>query len=294
MCCFVVFFGFYDFGFHYRFALKDLEKVYKKVARMTQALRLESKMRRALENHAFVLHYQPKVQADGARIVGFEALIRWNDPDGGLVAPGDFIPILEETGMIVEVGQWAIARVLQDQAAWRQQGLAVPRIAVNVSAVQLRRKGFSEQIRALPDKNPDHSLDLEITESLLMEDIEGCITTLRAIRDMGVNIAIDDFGTGYSSLAYLSRLPVNALKIDHSFIHGMLQNSENMSIVSSVISLAHALKIKVIAEGVETTGQLDLLRSMACDEIQGFLISRPVDASGALALMRERAAPGIT
>ena len=262
-------------------------------ARMTQTLRLESKMRRALENNAFVLHYQPKVQADSARIVGFEALIRWNDPDSGLVAPGDFIPILEETGMIVEVGQWAIARVLQDQAAWRQQGLAVPRIAVNVSAVQLRRKGFSEQIRVLLDKNPDHSLDLEITESLLMEDIEGCITKLIAIRDMGVNIAIDDFGTGYSSLAYLSRLPVNALKIDRSFIHGMLQNSENMSIVSSVISLAHALKIKVIAEGVENTGQLDVLRSLACDEIQGFLISRPVDASGALAMLREGAALGI-
>lgn len=256
-------------------------------ARMAQTLLLESKMRRALQNSEFVLHYQPKVQVDDARIVGFEALIRWNDPSGGQVSPGEFIPLLEETGMIVEAGQWAISQVLQDQAAWRQHGLAVPRIAVNVSAVQLRRKDFVDQVRTLLAAEIGHGLDLEITESLLMEDIEGCIEKLAAIRAMGVHVAIDDFGTGYSSLAYLSRLPVNALKIDRAFIDGMLQNSENMSIVSSVISLAHALKIKVIAEGVETTEQLEQLRALKCDEIQGYIVSRPVDASSALGLLRE-------
>ena len=261
-------------------------------ARMAETLLLENHMWRALDKEQFVLHYQPKVEIAGERLAGFEALIRWNDPDSGLVAPGGFIPIIEETGMIVEAGLWAMRRVLRDQALWRQHGLQPPRVAVNVSAIQLRRKDFTGQVRALLAEagSGEHGLDLEITESLLMDDMEGCIAKLKALRDLGVNIAIDDFGTGYSSLAYLSRLPVNALKIDRSFIEGMLRSSENMSIVASIISLAHALKMKVIAEGVETQEQLNMLRSLACDEIQGFLISVPVAAESVADMLRERAA----
>lgn len=249
-------------------------------ARMAETLLLENHMRRALDREQFVLHYQPKVDTVGARVTGFEALIRWNDPDSGLVAPAAFISIIEETGMIVEAGQWAMCRVLHDQAWWRQQGLTPPRVAVNVSAVQLRRKEFTDQVRALVSGAAGgvQALDLEITESLLMQDMEGCIRKLKAIRDLGVNIAIDDFGTGYSSLAYLSKLPVNALKIDRSFIEGLPAHADSLSIVASIISLAHALKIKVIAEGVETVEQLQVLQSLECDEIQGFLISPPVTA----------------
>ena len=258
-------------------------------ARMAHTLMLESKMRLALEKEHFVLHYQPKVRTHGARIAGFEALIRWNDPDGGLVSPADFIPILEETGMITEVGLWALRRVLRDQAEWRQRGIDVPRVAVNVSAIQLRRRDFTSQVSALLANTSGHMLDIEITESLLMEDIEGCIEKLKVIRDLGVKISIDDFGTGYSSLAYLSRLPVHALKIDRSFIEGMLKNSENMSIVSSVISLAHALKLKVIAEGVETDEQCQVLQDLDCDEIQGSLISKPLVADEVARMLQQRA-----
>lgn len=257
-------------------------------ARMAETLLIENHMRRALSQEQFVLHYQSKVESAGARITGFEALIRWNDPASGLIAPDVFIPIIEETGMIVEAGHWVLSRALQDQALWRQHGLRAPRVAVNVSAVQLRRRDFTDQVRELLNGTvaDAHGLDLEITESLLMHDMEGCIKKLKLIRDMGVNIAIDDFGTGYSSLAYLSRLPVNALKIDRSFIEGMLVSSEKMSIVSSIISLAHALKIKVIAEGVEKEEQLRLLRSMGCDEIQGYLISVPVAAEAVVDMLR--------
>ncbi len=256
-------------------------------ARMAETLLIENHMRRALDREQFVLHYQPKVETLGARVTGFEALIRWNDPDSGLVAPAAFISIIEETGMIVEAGHWAMCRVLQDQALWRQQGLTPPRVAVNVSAVQLRHKDFTDQVRALVNAGAAgaSALDLEITESLLMHDMEGCIRKLKAIRDLGVNIAIDDFGTGYSSLAYLSKLPVNALKIDRSFIEGLPGDGDNLSIVASIISLAHALKIKVIAEGVETVEQLQVLQSLECDEIQGFLISLPVTAECVAAML---------
>ena len=246
-------------------------------ARMAEGLAIENRMRRAIEKDQFVMHYQPKIDMTGTRICGFEALIRWQDPDSGLVAPGRFIPILEETGMIVEVGQWAMRRVVRDHVAWRQGGLAPPRIAVNVSAIQLLRKDFTDQVRRLllDAAAGADMLDIEITESLLMNDVEGCIAKLKILRELGVNIVIDDFGTGYSSLAYLSKLPVNALKIDRSFIDGMLRSEENMSIVASIVSLAHAMKLKVIAEGVETQEQLRILRTLDCDEIQGYLISRP-------------------
>ena len=223
-------------------------------AKVAETLLLENKMRKAIDNEEFVLYYQPKLDLASGGISGLEALIRWNDPDSGIVEPAAFIPLLEETGMILEVGAWAIHRALADQQRWRARQLPIPRVAVNVSAMQLRQAGFVDQVRAaISASGPSpHGLDLEITETLIMEDIEGSIIKLEALRDMGVNIAIDDFGTGYSSLSYLARLPVQMLKIDRAFISAMNQDAKSLAFVSTMISLAHSLSLKVIAEGVET------------------------------------------
>ncbi|MGE5640343.1 MAG: EAL domain-containing protein, partial [Clostridia bacterium] len=240
-------------------------------------LSLENKMHVALERGEFVLHYQPKVALDTQRITGGEALIRWQSPERGLVAPAEFIPVLEETGQIGAVGQWALRQAAADRAAWLAAGLPAPRIAVNVSPVQLRRADFVPQLSALiGETEAARGLDLEITESVVMQDIESNIAKLRAIRSLGAAIAVDDFGTGYSSLAYLARLPVAALKIDRSFIRAMLEDPDSMALVASIISLAHALRLAVVAEGVETDAQASHLRVMRCDEVQGFRFGRPV------------------
>lgn len=258
-------------------------------AAVSETLLLESKLRRALEKAQFVLHYQPKINLVSQRISGLEALIRWNDPDSGLVPPDKFIPLLEETGMINEIGLWAMRQSLADHSDWRRRGLQVPRIAVNVSAVQLARRDFVNIVRKTLDKAGAgaHELDLEITESMLMQDVEGNIAKLRALREMGLKIAIDDFGTGYSSLGYLAKLPVNALKIDRSFIVTMTRDSDSMSIISTIISLAHSLNLLVIAEGVDSEEQRKFLQLLRCDEIQGYLISKPVPAEDVAHLLRE-------
>jgi PAS domain S-box-containing protein/diguanylate cyclase (GGDEF)-like protein len=247
-------------------------------AQVAEILALETKLRNALELEQFVLHYQPKFDVASGNITGVEALIRWNDPDTGMVPPLKFIHILEETGMIFEVGRWALRQALADQQRWRGMGLPIPRVAVNVSAQQLRDQHFVQDVRlALASQEGlMPALELEITESLLMEDIERNIERLKTMRELGVTFAIDDFGTGYSSLNYLARLPMDMLKIDRSFVVGMTQNPESRTIVSTIISLAHSLGLKVVAEGVETKDQLDLLRLLQCDEVQGFLLSRPV------------------
>ena len=250
-------------------------------AKVAHNLLLENKLRQALDKEQFVLHYQPKINLATGRIDGLEALIRWQDPDSGLVPPIQFIPLLEETGMILEVGHWAMFQALYDYGKWLSRGLNPPRIAVNVSPIQLRQKNFNDVVHDALMRHPEsaHGLDLEITESLIMEDIEGNIDRLRAVKTMGVKIAIDDFGTGYSSLSYLARLPVDALKIDRSFIITMGQSAENMAIVSTIISLAHALKLKVIAEGVDAEDQKSTLVTLGCDELQGYLFSRPLAAA---------------
>jgi diguanylate cyclase (GGDEF)-like protein/PAS domain S-box-containing protein len=247
-------------------------------ARVAEKLTLESKLRRALEKEQFVLHYQSKTDLASGEVCGLEALIRWQDPDGHLVPPGEFIPLLEETGLILEVGRWAIRRALHDWTERFRRGLPSPRIAVNVSAIQLRRADFVDVVaKALAEAGVEqHGLDLEITESLLMENIGTSIDKLRELQDMGVNVAIDDFGTGYSSLSYLTKLPVKSLKIDRSFIMTMVDEPESMTIVSTIISLAHALRLSVIAEGVETAEQAKLLRLIGCDQAQGYLFSKPV------------------
>jgi len=241
-------------------------------------LTLESQLRQALNNEEFVLHYQPKVNLASGKLTSAEALIRWNDPRTGLVPPGRFIPILEETGMIYEVGRWALRKAIADHLRWRAAGLPAVRIAVNVSPLQLRNRGFIAEIEQVIgiDAHAAAGLELEITESVIMEDVNHNIASLQAIRAMGVTIAIDDFGTGFSSLSYLAKLPVDTLKIDRSFVIEMTAGAEGLALVSTIISLAHSLNLKVVAEGVETEEQSRLLRLLKCDEMQGFLFSKAV------------------
>jgi EAL domain-containing protein (putative c-di-GMP-specific phosphodiesterase class I) len=243
-------------------------------------LTLENQLRQALDNGEFVLHYQPKVNLTSGKMTSAEALIRWNDPRTGLVPPGRFIPVLEETGLIYEVGRWALKKAIEEHLRWRSAGLAAVRIAVNVSPLQLRNHGFIAEIEQAIgiDAHAAAGLELEITESLIMEDVKHNIASLQAIRAMGVSIAIDDFGTGFSSLSYLAKLPVDTLKIDRSFVIDMTTGPQGLALVSTVISLAHSLKLKVVAEGVETEEQSRLLRLLNCDEMQGFLFSKPVPA----------------
>jgi diguanylate cyclase (GGDEF)-like protein/PAS domain S-box-containing protein len=252
----------------------------KMTAAVAAKLTLENQLRQAIDNEEFVLHYQPKVNLASGKVTSAEALIRWNDPRTGLVPPGKFIPILEETGLINEVGRWALRKTIEENLRWRSAGLPAVRIAVNVSPLQLRNPGFIAEIERKIGIDPHaaEGLELEITESMIMEDVTHSITSLKAIRAMGITIAIDDFGTGFSSLGYLSKLPIDTLKINRSFVIEMTVGPEGLALVSTIVTLAHALKLKVVAEGVETEEQARLLRLLSCDEMQGFLFSKPVPA----------------
>jgi diguanylate cyclase (GGDEF)-like protein/PAS domain S-box-containing protein len=253
----------------------------KMTATVAGTLALEFQLRLALERQEFRLHYQPKINLATGKLTGAEALIRWLHPGQGLVPPNRFIPILEETGLIFAVGRWALQTAIADYLRWRAAGLQTGRIAVNVSALQLRNRGFVAEIEEAVgiDAHAAEGLELEITESMIMDDIVRSTTTLQAIRAMGVKIAIDDFGTGFSSLSYLAKLPVDTLKIDRSFIVEMTGGSQGRTLVSTIINLGHSLKLNVVAEGVETEEQSQLLRTLDCDEMQGWLFSKalPVD-----------------
>ena len=258
--------------------------------RVAERLNLESSLRRALENHEFVLHYQPKFSLESRRIVGVEALIRWNDPATGLVPPAQFIGLLEETGLILEVGNWALGRAVLDHQHWLDLGLPAPRIAVNVSPLQLRQGNFVETVRqVIASGISPPGIDLEITESLIMDDVDSNIGKLRAIREMGLTIYIDDFGTGYSSLGYLAKLPIQSLKIDRSFVITMLKDANVMTLVSTIVSLAHSLKLTVVAEGIDEEEQAQVLCSLRCEEGQGFLFSKPIPRDALTALLRSEA-----
>lgn len=259
-------------------------------SRVAEKLRLETKLRRALANDEFLLFYQPKIDLKSGEMVGMEALIRWRDPEVGLIPPGNFIPVLEETQLILQVGRWVIQRALQQAAEWIGLGHSVPRIAVNVSALQLAQRDFVSTLDSALARFPQAaaSLDLELTESVLMTDLAGNIEKLRAAKERGLQVAIDDFGTGYSSLGYLSRLPLDALKVDRSFIDNMADDPQQMSIVTAIISLAHSIDLKVIAEGVETPTQAQLLRLLRCDQIQGYLLARPQPADDVVKLLGTR------
>ena len=248
--------------------------------RVAETLSLEGRLREALEQHQFVLHYQPKQRLADGRMVGAEALIRWNDPRRGLVPPGLFIPVLEETGLIYDVGRWALQQALRDSQRWRQAGHPALRVAVNVSALQLRHRNFIAEVRqALAfDEGAGAGLELELTESMVMDDVEHSRRSLHALREMGITVAIDDFGTGFSSLSYLATLPADTLKIDRSFVMGMDASPRGVALVSTIINLAQSLGLNVVAEGVETADQLHRLALLGCSEIQGYLISRPLPA----------------
>jgi len=242
-------------------------------------LELERDLRRAIDHEEFELHYQPKFDTMSRRLVGAEALLRWRHPRTGLIPPGDFIPVLEETGLIVPVGHWVMRQALDTALRWRSEYHPTLRIAVNVSARELRHTGFLRFCRALLEPHLiDQPIDVELTESQLMEDVEHSMHLLEGLRDLGCHVAIDDFGTGYSSLNYLARLPVDDLKIDQSFVTLLTQSPETMGLVTNIITLAHSLSLTVIAEGVEEEEQAKLLRLLRCDTLQGYLMGRPMSA----------------
>ena len=267
-------------GATYRFYSPELN------VRLAKELDLEARLQRAVEDREFVLYYQPKVDTVGRKIVGFEGLLRWKDPERGLVPPGMFIPMLERTGMIIPVGRWALIEAARQYERWRRAGLRPPRVAINLSAVQLREGRLLDDIRsALARFEEGCGLDLEVTESMLVDDIGSAIAKLTEIRALGPHISLDDFGTGYSSLAYLHQLPLNALKIDRSFITGMFDDVSKRGIVSTIVALGRALNLTTIAEGVEVEQDARLLEMLGCDQIQGYLISKPVPADEAALLL---------
>ena len=254
----------------------------------THRLDLEGKLRQALARQEFTLAFQPQVGAGSGLPNGVEALVRWRHPVDGVISPAQFIPIAEETGLIVPLGEWVLRTACFELKRWLEAGLPAIKVAVNVSARQLRRRDFLETVAAILVESdlPAELLELEITESVAMENPEESISLLQALRRMGVTLAIDDFGTGYSSLAYLKRLPIDNLKIDRSFVADIEHDLNDRAIAFGTIALAHSLGLSVIAEGVETEDQFDLLASNGCDEIQGYLFSPPLAPDAALAFLK--------
>jgi len=244
--------------------------------RALKRLQLDASLRGALERKEFLLDYQPKVDLSSGLISGLEALLRWQHPEQGRMAPADFVPILEETGLIAPVGEWVLQTVCEQIKLWQARGIAVPPVAVNLSAQQFHRADFDAQVRALITKSgiDGRLIELEITESMLMRDPAEAAAMLSRLKRMGVKLSVDDFGTGYSSLAYLKRFPLDALKIDRTFVRDLTTDSDDGEIALAIISLAHNLKLKVVAEGVETEAQMNFLRSHGCDEMQGHYFAR--------------------
>jgi len=243
-------------------------------------LRLENDLRRAIERRELELHYQPQLDLASGAVCAVEALLRWKHPRKGLVLPNAFIPLAEETGLIVSLGEWVLVEACRQVAQWHRDGMGPLRVAVNISVRQLRRPGLDAVVRrALAESGlPPGCLELEITESSVMHDPQHAQGVLQALRELGVLLSIDDFGTGYSSLAYLKRLPLDRLKIDRSFIGGIPQDGDDAAIVETIILMTHKLGLRVIAEGVETREQRAQLLSQGCDEVQGFLWAKPVSA----------------
>ena len=246
-------------------------------ARAQKRVDIEHELRVAVEKIQFELFLQPKFNARSQSLVGAEALLRWRHPERGLISPAEFIPLLEETGMILPVGRWILQQAIAICARWRRRGHDGLRLAINLSARELADEGFlRDSTVLLRDAGPDHGIDVELTESLVMDDIGRSIRLLQSLRDVGCGVAIDDYGTGYSSLNYLSRLPCDTLKIDRTFVADISQSPESLSLVTNTIGLAHSLGLRVVAEGVEEEEQAKLLRLLRCDEVQGYLFGRPV------------------
>jgi diguanylate cyclase (GGDEF)-like protein/PAS domain S-box-containing protein len=257
--------------------------------RALQRVQMEAALRRALEREEFRLFYQPKADLVTGKICGFEGLLRWQHPDKGMILPGEFIPMLEETGLIVQVGEWVLRTACAQIKAWQETALKVPPISVNLSARQFEQKNLKGAVRQiLDDTRVDPSLiEFEITESLLMNDPEGAARTLHSLKESGVRLSMDDFGTGYSSLGYLKRFPIDTLKIDRTFVRDISTDADDATLTRAIINLAQNLRLKVVAEGVETEAQLAFLCSNGCDEMQGYLFARPTTAEECGRMLRE-------
>ncbi len=250
-------------------------------ARLRARVALEADLRQALTRGELVVHYQAQIDVESGHIIGMEALVRWNHPERGIVYPDDFIPLAEETGLILPLGEWVLRTACAQNKAYQDAGLPRVRMAVNLSCRQFEDEGLAAMVEAtLRETGLDPQyLDLEITEGTAMQDVEFSVKTLHELRRMGVRVSIDDFGTGYSSLAYLKRLPVDAVKIDRSFVMDSVGDSENAAIVTAIIALARTLDLRTVAEGVETSQQLSELKAQSCDEVQGFLFGQAISGA---------------
>jgi diguanylate cyclase (GGDEF)-like protein len=261
-------------GDKYHFYTADMN------AKALKRLELENSLRRAIEREEFEVYYQAKLDTHTRQVLGMEALVRWQHPGLGLVSPADFIPLAEDTGLIVPLGEWVLRRACCQSRLWQEAGFAPLSVAVNLSARQFQQEQLSAVVaRILEETGIDpHLLELELTESSIMKNAEYAVRTLGELREMGVRISIDDFGTGYSSLGYLKRLPIDTLKIDQSFVRDVTFDADDAALVAAIITLAHNLRLRVVAEGVETEEQLRLLHLLRCDEFQGYLHSKPLPA----------------
>ncbi|MDQ2920638.1 MAG: EAL domain-containing protein [Acidobacteriota bacterium] len=259
-------------GDNYQFYTADMNAI------ASKRLALETSLRQAIDNGELLLHYQPRVVLDSLQISGIEALVRWQHPLLGLVSPADFIPLAEETGLILPIGEWVLRKACGQNKRWQEQGFAPMRVGVNISAIQLQRQDLAETVVRILEETQlaPECLELELTESSIMTNAEATIDILTRLQKMGVTISIDDFGTGFSSLSYLKRLPIDALKIDQSFVRDVSTDQDDAALVMAIITLAHNLRLRVVAEGVETEEQLRFLHLLRCDEIQGFVFSKPL------------------
>jgi EAL domain-containing protein (putative c-di-GMP-specific phosphodiesterase class I) len=249
-------------------------------AKAVERLLMQSALRRALEAKQFELHYQPQISLARGEVIGMEALVRWRDPEKGLISPMKFIPVAEETGLIIPLGEWVLEQACAQAKAWQNAGLPPLRVSVNLSAAQLRQRHFSDVVRRILEDTglaPQY-LDLELTESMVMGETLAMIKRLNEFRALGINLSIDDFGTGYSSLAYLKAFPLEQLKIDRSFVSDLPGSNDAAAIVKAIVSLAHSLRLSTVAEGVETLEQARLLRAIGCEYGQGYFYSKPIPA----------------
>jgi diguanylate cyclase (GGDEF)-like protein len=267
-------------GANYQFFTADMHDL------ATRRLALETNLRRAIQNEEFLIHYQPRVSVDSLAITGVEALVRWQHPQFGLISPSEFIPLAEDTGLIVPIGEWVLRQACEQNRRWQDEGFAPIQVAVNISGRQFHDRDLSQTvIRILNESGlAPHHLELELTESSIMQSEDFAANVLTRWRNMGINISIDDFGTGVSSLASLKRLPIGALKIDQSFVRDATTDPDDAAIVMAIITLAHNLRLRVVAEGVETEEQLRFLQLLRCDEIQGYFFSKPLPAETLVSL----------
>ncbi|SER79153.1 diguanylate cyclase (GGDEF) domain-containing protein [Pseudomonas sp. NFACC02] len=258
-------------------------------ARTLERLQLEIQLRRAIEDGQLEVFYQPKLEVATGRLSSAEALVRWCHPTRGMVPPGEFIGLAEESGLIADIGEFVLRQACRQMREWQRSGLLPIRVSVNLSVHQLRQGKLVSLVRQVLDETGlmPECLELELTESQLLDSVEHIISTFQQLRELGVKLAIDDFGTGYSSLSYLKRFPVDYVKIDQAFIRGLNEGTEDAAITRAIIAMAHSLELKVVAEGVETAQQLEFLREHQCDEVQGYLISRPVEASAMGDILRK-------